>query len=157
MEKKKSPLSVGESAPDFALKDQDGKEVRLSGFQGKRVVLSFHPMAWTDVCAKQMLALEQNRATFDSLNAVPIGLSIDTVPSKKAWADHLGIKSLRMLADFWPHGEVARACGIFRERSGISERANIIVDGSGKVAFVKVYDLPQLPDIGEIIEVLKKL
>lgn len=130
--------------------------MKLPGFKGQRVLLSFHPMAWTHVCAKQMLALEQNKATFDSLNAMALGLSIDTVPSKKAWADHFGIKSLRMLSDFWPHGEVAGAYGLFRERSGISERANVVVDRSGKIAFIKVYDMPQLPDIGEIIEVLKK-
>src|SRR5512136_1344951 len=157
MEKKSGPLSVREAAPDLALKDQDGKNVRWSESKGKLVLLSFHPLAWTDVCAKQMLALEQNKATFDALNTVPLGLSVDTVPSKKAWADHLGIKSLRLLSDFWPHGEVAKAYGIFREKNGFSERANIIVDKSGRIAFVKVYEIPQLPDIAEIIAVLKGL
>ncbi len=103
-----------------------------------------------------MQALEENKNMFDSLNTVPLGLSVDTVPSKKAWADHLGIKSLRLLSDFWPHGEVAKAYGIFREKNGFSERANIIVDKSGKIAFVKVYEIPQLPDIAEIIGVLKE-
>jgi peroxiredoxin len=157
MDKTSSPLGVGQLAPEFGLKDQDGKNVRLSESKGRLVLLSFHPMAWTDVCAKQMQVLEQNKITFDSLNAVPLGLSIDTVPSKKAWADHLGIKSLRLLSDFWPHGGVAQAYGIFRERSGISERANIIVDRSGRIAFVKVYAISQLPDIGEITDVLKGL
>jgi len=157
MENKSSPLSVGGVAPVFALKDQDGKEVRLAEFKGKRVLLSFHPLAWTEVCAKQMQALEQNKATFDALNTVPLGLSVDTVPSKKAWADHLGIKSLRLLSDFWPHGDVARAYGIFREKGGTSERANFIVDRNGKIAFVKVYEISQLPDIGEIMDVLRGL
>jgi len=79
------------------------------------------------------------------------------VPSKKAWADHLGIKSLRLLSDFWPHGEVAKAYGIFREKGGTSERASIIVDKNGKIAFVRVHEVSQLPDIAEIMEVLKKL
>ncbi len=155
MEKKTSLPGVGETAPDFVLKDQDGKDVRLSESRGKRVLLSFHPLAWTEVCAKQMQALEDNRGMFESLNAIPLGLSVDTVPSKKAWADHLGIKSVRLLSDFWPHGEVAKAYGIFREQNGFSERANIIVDKKGKIAFVKVYEIRQLPDIGEIMEVLK--
>jgi peroxiredoxin len=157
MEKKSGPLSVGEVAPVFALKDQDGKEVRLAEFKGKRVLLSFHPLAWTAVCAKQMQALEENKNVFESLDTIPLGLSVDTVPSKKAWADHLGIKSLRLLSDFWPHGEVANAYGIFREKNGFSERANIIVDKNGKIAFIKVYEIPQLPDIAEIIDVLQKL
>jgi len=157
MEKKGSPRGVGENAPEFVLKDQDGKDIRLSESKSKLVLLSFHPLAWTEVCAKQMQALEKNRGTFESLGTVPLGLSIDTVPSKKAWADHLGIKAVRLLADFWPHGEVAKAYGIFRERNGFSERANIIVDRNSKIAFVKVYEISQLPDIGEIIGVLKGL
>ena len=157
MEKKGSLPSIGETAPDLVLKDQDGKDVRLSELKGRRVLLSFHPLAWTEVCAKQMQALEQNKDTLESMNTVPLGLSVDTVPSKKAWADHLGIKAVRLLADFWPHGEVAKAYGIFRERNGFSERANIIVDRNGKIAFVKVYAISQLPDIGEIIGILRSI
>jgi peroxiredoxin len=157
MEKRVSPPAVGETAPDFVLKDQDGKDFRLSESKGKLVLLSFHPLAWTEVCAKQMQALEQNKVVFESLGTIPLGLSVDTVPSKKAWADQLGVKSVRLLSDFWPHGEVAAAYGIFREKNGFSERANIIVDRKGKTAFVKVHEIRQLPDIAEIIEVLRHL
>ena len=152
MEKKAGPLEVGEAAPEFVLKDQDGKDVRLSELKGRRVLLSFHPLAWTGLCAKQMQALEENKDMFVSLSTVPLGLSVDTMPSKKAWADHLGIKSLRLLSDFWPHGEAAKAYGIFREKGGTSERANIIVDKNGKTAFVKVYQISQLPDIAEVMK-----
>jgi peroxiredoxin len=157
MEKKGSPPAAGETAPDFGLKDQDGKDIRLSESRGKLVLLSFHPLAWTEVCARQMQGLEQNWGAFESLGAVPLGLSVDTVPSKKAWADHLGVKSVRLLSDFWPHGEVATAYGVFREKNGFSERANIIVDRKGKIAFVKVYEIRQLPDIAEIIGILRGL
>ncbi|OGO09378.1 MAG: thioredoxin peroxidase [Chloroflexi bacterium RBG_13_60_13] len=157
MEKRVSPPAVGETAPDFVLKDQDGKDFRLSESKGKLVLLSFHPLAWTEVCAKQMQALEQNKGVFESLGTFFLGLSVNTVPSKKAWADHLGVKSVRLLSDFWPHGEVAAAYGIFREKNGFSERANIIVDRKGKTAFVKVYEIRQLPDVAEIIEVLRHL
>ena len=157
MAKNRSPLVVGQMAPEFVLKDQDGKDIRLSESKSKLVLLSFHPLAWTEVCAKQMQALEKNRGTFESLGTVPLGLSVDTVPSKKAWADHLGIKAVRLLSDFWPHGEVAKAYGVFRERNGFSERAHIIVDRNSKIAFVKVYAISQLPDIGEIIEILRSI
>jgi peroxiredoxin len=139
------------------LKDQNGADFRLSELRGKRVLLSFHPLAWTEVCAKQMQALEENRGVLESLNTIAVGLSVDTVPSKKAWADHLGVKTIRLLSDFWPHGQIARAYGIFREKNGFSERANIIVDVNGKIVFVKVYEIRQLPDIGEIIGVIKAL
>ena len=148
---------VGDQAPDFVLKDQNEKEFKLSDHKGKRVLLSFHPMAWTGVCAKQMKSLEDNKAAFDSLNTVAVGLSVDSIPSKKAWADSLGIKHTSLLADFWPHGGVAQRFGMFREKSGISERANIIVDEKGKIVFVKVYPIPELPDINEIVEFLKHL
>lgn len=148
---------VGDQAPDFVLKDQNEKEFKLSDHRGKRVLLSFHPMAWTGVCAKQMKSLEDNKAAFDSLNTVAVGLSVDSIPSKKAWADSLGIKHTSLLSDFWPHGGVAQRFGMFRERSGISERANIIVNEEGKIVFVKVYPIPELPDINEIVEFLKNL
>lgn len=152
----KKVIKVGDKAPDFSLKDQHNKELRLSDFKGKKVLLSFHPLAWTKVCARQMQSLEKNREVFDRLNTVALGLSVDTVPSKHAWAKELAIKETRLLSDFWPHGEVAKLYGLFRAENGISERANIIVDEGQKVIFVKVYDIPQLPDIDEIINFLKK-
>jgi peroxiredoxin len=157
MDERERKIKVGSSAPDFSLKDQEGKEFKLSEQKGKRVLLSFHPLAWTGVCASQMLSLEQNYSTFESLNTVAVGLSVDTVPAKKAWADNLGIKRVRLLSDFWPHGAVAKAYDIFREKDGFSERANIIVDERGKVAFFKTYPLSQLPDIDEIMAAVKKM
>jgi peroxiredoxin len=154
MEKK---LRVGAKARNFSLEDQDEKVFTLSDHKGKRVLLSFHPLAWTSVCAEQMKSLENNKNAFDSLNTIAVGLSVDPVPSKKAWAESLGIKNTRLLSDFWPHGKVAKLYGIFRTEDGISERANIIVSEEQKIAFLKIYKLGQLPDIQEIIDVLRKM
>lgn len=150
-------VKIGDKAKDFTLSDKDGKDVSLSSFRGKRALLSFHPLAWTSVCADQMKSLEKARGRFEKHNAVALGISVDTVPSKKAWAKELGIRNTRLLSDFWPHGEVAGLYGIFREEDGFSERANIIVDEKQQVAFVKVYPIAQLPDIEEIIKVLEGL
>lgn len=147
-------IRQGEKGKAFLLKDNRDRDVRLSDFEGKKVLLSFHPLAWTSVCAKQMKALEKNKKKFDRLNTVALGLSIDTVPSKNAWAKTLGIQDTRLLCDFWPHGKTARAYGLFREANGFSERANIILDEKHRVIFVKVYPLAQLPDLKEIFEVL---
>ena len=100
MTEEKKPLKIGEMAPDFVLKDQSGQELKLSELRGKRVLLSFHPAAWTGVCAKQMQSLEKNNDTFQSLNTLPLGISTDSVPAKKAWAEHLGIKNVQLLSDF---------------------------------------------------------
>ncbi|MGB9790297.1 MAG: peroxiredoxin [Thermotoga caldifontis] len=148
-------LSIGSLAPDFSLKDQHGNTVQLSNLKGKKVLLSFHPLAWTSVCSEQMKSLEAAYDQFEALNVLPLGVSVDPVPSKKAWAEALGLKKLLILSDFWPHGEVAKAFGIFRERDGFSERANVLIDEQGKVVWIKVYPIKQLPDIHEILDFLK--
>ena len=148
-------LAVGISAKDFTLSDQNGQAFRLSEFRGKKILLSFHPLAWTSICATQMQDLEKNTDRFEKSNTVAVGLSVDSVPCKKAWADSLGIKRTRLLADFWPHGKVAKSFGVFRAENGFSERCNIIVDEKGKILFVKVYPLKQLPEIKEIIDIIK--
>lgn len=153
-EKKK--VEVGDDAPDFTLKDQHNQEFTLNELKGKKVLLSFHPLAWTGVCAKQMKSLEDYKAVFDSANTVAVGVSVDTIPSKHAWAKELGIKETRLLSDFWPHGEVAKKYGIFLEEKGISGRVNIIIDEDQKVVFFKIYEIPELPDIEEIYDFLKK-
>jgi peroxiredoxin len=147
-------IAVGGKAPDFILKDQDGKQVQLSELKGKKVLLSFHPLAWTKVCAEQMKSLEANYERFEKLNTIALGLSVDAVPSKKAWAKELAIENTRLLSDFWPHGEVAKLYGIFREKDGFSERVNIIVDENLKVIFAKTYPISQVPDIEEVIKFL---
>jgi peroxiredoxin len=150
-------VKVGDKFRDFSLEDQNEEVFTLSKFKGKRVLLSFHPLAWTSVCSEQMKSLEKNKEAFDSLNTIAVGVSVDTVPSKKAWAKSLSIENTRLLSDFWPHGKVAETYGIFRSKYGTSERANIIIDENQKVAFVKVYPVGQLPDIKEVTEALRKL
>jgi len=150
-------LKKGDKAKNFAVSDQNKKEFKLSSFKGKRVLLSFHPLAWTSVCAEQMKSLEANRKMFDSLNTVAVGVSVDTVPSKKAWAESLGIKHIRLLSDFWPHGKVAKAYGLFLKEDGISKRANVIIDENQRIVLIKIYRLGVLPDIKEIINFLTKM
>ncbi len=144
-------IAVGDMAPDFVLKDNRVQEVRLSEYRGKKVLLSWHPLAWTGVCAEQMKALEANLAEFEKYNTVPLGMSIDSYPSKNAWAKELGVANVKLLADFWPHGKVAQDYGLFIEEKGFSERANVLIDETGKVVWVKVYEIPELPDIAEVL------
>jgi len=146
-------VQEGQKVKDFSLKDQNGDDFRLSEFRGEKVLLSFHPLAWTSVCAKQMQALEKHKRALDKLNAVAVGLSVDSVPCKAAWAKSLRIKKTRLLADFWPHGGVAKSMGLFR-KEGFSERANVIVNEAGKVVFAKVYPIRELPDMKELLSVL---
>jgi peroxiredoxin len=148
------PSIVGKKAKDFTLRDQNGQECRLSSFLGRRVLLSFHPLAWTPICAQQMKDLERNKKTFEKLNTVALGLSVDSVPCKSAWARSLRISKTPLPADFWPHGAVAKSFGILRPE-GFSQRANILVDEKGKVIWVKVYPMKTLPDLGEVLAILQ--
>ena len=147
-------IEKGDEAKEFALQNQHDEKVQLSDFRGKKVLLSFHPLAWTSICAEQMKALEAHKKAFEALNTVALGISIDSVPCKNAWAKELGIKGTALLSDFWPHGMVAKEYGIFREANGFSERANIILDDNHRAIFVKVYPIKELPDIEEILRVL---
>ena len=148
-------VEVGDQARDFVIPDQNGNTVRLSAFAGRRVLLSFHPLAWTRICAEQMKALEMNREAFDTLGAVAFGISVDSVPCKRAWAGSLGITKTRLLADFWPHGAVAQAYGVFDSRKGYARRANIVVDETGRIVFVAEYRPTAVPDMQDVLTVLR--
>ncbi len=148
-------MNIGDTAPDFTLKDQFEEDFKLSAFKGKRVLLSFHPLAFTDYCTKQMLSLEENFDKLTALNTVPVGISVDAVPTKKAWADSMKLRKLRILSDFWPHGQVSQMYNMFRDKYGTSKRANVIVDEKGKIIFMKTYEILSVPDIQEVITFLK--
>jgi peroxiredoxin len=143
-------LRIGSRAPDFTLNDQHNSGFTLSGFRGRKVLLSWHPLAFTKICARQMQALEKNMTRLEKLKIVPVGLSVDAVPSKHAWAKAIRVKQLRMLSDFWPHGAVAEKYGLFR-KEGFSERANVLIDENGRIAWIKVYPIKELPDIEEVL------
>jgi peroxiredoxin len=150
----KKIASAAGNEMDFALKDQNGETFQLSVYRGKKVVLSFHPLAWTGVCAGQMQSLEKNVENFASGNAIAVGISVDSVPCKKAWAEHLGITRTRLLSDFWPHGGIAQLFEVFRTVEGTAKRANIIIGEDGDIIFRKIYEISTLPPIQEVLEAI---
>ena len=151
-------LTPGDSAPDFELRSHRGGTVKLSDFRGrKNVLLAFHPLAFTPVCANQMTGYESDVPKFDAADTVVLGVSIDPQPAKTAWAKELGVKSFDLLSDNYPYGEVAKKYGVFREKDGISERAVFLIDRSGTVVWSKVYDIPQQPGNNEIFDALASI
>jgi len=147
----------GDPATNFSLKDQNDSTFDLYENMHRRTLLSFHPLAWTAFCAGQMKSLEDNNEVFSTLNTTAVGISVDSVPCKKAWAEKLEITKTRLLCDFWPHGGVSMQYGLFRDANGFSERANVVVDENQKIVFVKVYPIHSVPDIGEVIGFIKTL
>jgi peroxiredoxin len=150
-------LKVGDVAPDFSLRDQDGNSVSLSDYRGKKnVVLVFHPLAFTSICSTQMPGYNKELQTFEGLETQVLGLSVDSSPAHRAWAEMLGGIDYPMLADFYPHGEVARKYGILRPE-GISERATFVIDKEGKVRSIEVHDIGTLPDHQKMLETLRSI
>jgi peroxiredoxin len=149
-------VKIGDNLDNFSLKNHKDELIDTASLKGKKILMSFHPLAWTEVCAKQMQSLEANYEAFKALNTVPLGISVDAVPCKKAWAKSLGIEKTDLLSDFWPHGGIASKLGLFIEKFGFSERANVIFNEQRNVIFVKVYPIKELPDINEILDFLKK-
>ena len=147
-------LTIGASAPEFTLKDQDQKEVKLSDFRDKkRVVLVFYPLDWSPVCTKEHACMVNDKKQFDQLDAQVLGISVDSVWSHKAYADKMGIH-YPLLADFHPRGAVAAKYGVYLEDKGITGRAISIIDRDGKLAWHKNYDIPVVPDIDEVAKAL---
>ena len=148
-------IAVGDTAPDFTLKDQDQKDVTLSSFRGKKnVVLAFYPLDWSPVCTGENKCLTDDFPKFDQLNAVVFGISCDSFFSHKAWADSLGLKQT-LLADF--NRDVVKKYGLYFEPLNCGKRATVIVDKNGKVAYVKVQEIKVARDDKDILEALKKL
>jgi peroxiredoxin len=151
-------LPVGQEAPDFELRSHQGGTVKLSDFRGKKnVVLAFHPLAFTPVCANQMRGYESDLAEFEKAGAAVLGISIDAQPAKAAWAKTLDSISYDLLSDFHPHGDVAKKYGVFREKEGISDRAIFVIDKAGRIAWSKVYEIPELPPNDEVLAALQRL
>ena len=150
-------IKVGQEAIDFKLKDQNGDEVKLKDFEGKKVLLSFHPLAWTAGWLDHMRALELNYDGFIEENIIPIGINVDQPNSKSAWARVINIKKLKMLSDYNPLGRVAKAYGIFLEKIDASRRANILIDEKGKVEWVELYEISEIPDFKEVLSKISKL
>jgi mycoredoxin-dependent peroxiredoxin len=130
--------AVGSVAPDFALKDQNNQEVRLSDFRGtKNVLLVFYPLAFTGTCQGELCQVRDNVGDFQSDTLQVLTISVDSMYSHKVWAEREGY-NFPLLADFWPHGAVARAYGVFNAERGFANRGTFLVDREGIVRFVEV-------------------
>jgi peroxiredoxin len=150
-------IAVGQTAPDFSLKDQHDKDVRLSDFAGKKnVVLVFYPLDWSPVCTNEHACFVNDMKRFETLDAAVLGVSVDSAWSHKAYAEKMGIK-YSLLADFNPRGGMAGKYGVYLAEKGIAGRAIVIVGKDGKVAWVKNYDIPVVPDVAEVASALQQV
>lgn len=149
-----SGLSVGESAPEFALPDASGQEVRLSDYRGQNVLLVFYPLDWSPGCSVQLDLYQAELGELERRGIKLLGISVDSIYSHGAWAKVRGLE-FPLLADFNPKGEVSKAYNVYRNGDGFSERALFLVDGDGiiRYSYVSPY-LHHVPDIYELFDAI---
>ena len=129
---------VGTTAPDFTLKDQNKQDVTLSSFRGDRnVLVVFYPFAFSGICTGELRAVRDDLSSFQNDDVQILAVSVDHTYALKTWAGAEGYQ-FPLLADFWPHGEVAKAYGVFNETAGFAVRGTFLVDRTGTVQFAEV-------------------
>ncbi|QGV80818.1 peroxiredoxin [Streptomyces ficellus] len=152
-----APVQAGTKAPDFELKDNHGRTVSLADFRGeKNVVLLFYPFAFTGVCTGELCALRDELPTFVNDDTQLLAVSNDSIHTLRVFAEQEGLE-YPLLSDFWPHGEVSRAYGVFDEEKGCAVRGTFIIDKEGVVRWTVVNGLPDARDLNEYVAALDTL
>jgi peroxiredoxin len=130
-------VEVGTEAPDFTLKNQNNELVTLSSFRGKRnVLIVFYPFAFSGICTGELCQLRDELSVYENENVTTLAVSADPVFSLKAWSEKERFK-FDLLSDFWPHGKVTKAYGVFNEMAGMANRGTFLVDATGVVRFAE--------------------
>ena len=138
-------IELGSSAPGFTLPDTHGTPVHLADLRGKPIVLVFFPFAFSGICTGELCELRDNIEEFEQAGVTVLGISCDATFAQRAWAEQQGI-TFEVLSDFWPHGETARAYGVFDEDRGRALRGSFLIDVDGLVRWSVVNQPGQVRD-----------
>jgi peroxiredoxin len=131
-------IEVGSPAPEFTLKDQNNQPVSLADFHGRKaVLLVFYPMAFTGTCQGELTEVRDNLPAYANDQVQVVTVSVDTTHAHKVWAEREGFE-FPLLADFWPHGAVAQAYGVFNDTAGFANRGTFLIDRDGVVRFAEM-------------------
>jgi mycoredoxin-dependent peroxiredoxin len=147
------PVEVGQEAPDFTLRDENGEEVTLSALRGRNVVLVFYPFAFSSICTKELHDITDRGDRFGDASAEVFGISMDSPFTLKAFKQHERL-SAHLLSDFEPKGEVAREYGAYLDGLGFATRATFVIDKDGKIAFQQVTSPGEARDQDEVLTAL---
>jgi peroxiredoxin len=126
-------IAAGAPAPSFTLKDPGGADVSLADFAGeKAVALVFYPFTFTGVCEGELCALRDDLSEYEAAGVQVLAVSCDSRFAQGVWSEQQGY-NFPVLSDFWPHGETARAYGVFNEDLGCAIRATFLIGKDGVI------------------------
>jgi len=146
-------IEAGTKAPGFSLPDQDGNEVSLADFAGRKLVLAFYPLDFSPVCTDQLSLYQEVLAEIDSRGASLVGISVDSSYCHRAFREQLGLR-MPLLADFNPKGEVSRAYGAWIDQVDHGNRSLVLIDeGEVKWAYASPSPL-EIPGANLIFDAL---
>jgi peroxiredoxin len=150
-------IAVGDEAPDFTLRDQNNEEFTLSSFRGdKAVLVVFYPLAFTGICTGELCRVRDDLSTFQNDDVQVVTISVDSPYSHKVFSEREGY-DFPLLSDFWPHGGVAQAYGVFNDTTGFANRGTFLVDKTGIVRFAEMNGPGDGRDAAEWVEAIKAL
>jgi peroxiredoxin len=152
------PLAVGAPAPDFTLVDQHGASVTLSesGALGRSVLLVFYPFAFTGTCTGELAAMRNRLGELATESTDLIAVSCDSMYSLRVFAEAQQLE-FPLLSDFWPHGAVSRAFGVFEPNRGCAIRGTYLIDPSGTIAWRVINEIPYARDVDEYVTAIADL
>lgn len=140
---------MGDTAPDFTLRDQFGQDVTLSAFRGRKAVaILFYPFAFSGVCTGEMAGIRDRLDEFLTFDTEVLGISCDPVYAQRAFADQDGL-NFPLLSDFWPHGAVTAAYDVLDEERGCPRRSSYVVDREGVLRWAVHNAMPEGRDLDE--------
>jgi len=142
-------LTIGQAAPDFEVNNQNGEKVSLSSFKGeKNVVLLFYPFSFTGTCTGELCAVRDDLSAFQNESVQVLAISCDSMFTQRIFAEKESY-TFPVLSDFWPHGEVAKAYGVFEETRGCAVRGTFIIDKSGIVRWQVINGMGDARNVGD--------
>lgn len=146
-------VEVGQEAPDFTLRDENGEEVPLSSLRGRNVVLIFFPAAFSGICTKELHTSTDLAERYGAAGAEVFGVSVDSPYALKAFKRDENLAA-RFLSDFHPKGAMSDRYGAYIPEAGVATRATYVIDKDGKVAYKAVNHPGEMRDQDAIIDAL---
>jgi peroxiredoxin len=151
------PVEVGDTAPDFTLRDQNNEKFTLSSLRGRKAaLLVFYPLAFTGICTGELCVVRDDLGSFQNDDVQVLTISVDSPYSHKVFSEREGYQ-FPLLSDFWPHGAVAKAYGVFNETTGFANRGTFLIDRDGVVRFAEMNEPGQGRDAQRWRDAIKDL